>query len=277
MDFKRIEAIFLAAFCVLNIFLFASYQDSRVAGENNGPDLNTSTDLITRLKSDNIKYEKNFSTKRRSGYYLAGENSDLKKISKKLNGQTCRKVDGKFISYLDKSQMITASKMKSLREKVRKFLDQPRNVLHGQEYLYLPETSQAEEQLMYVQNWEGIPFNDDTAKITFFFDKNKSNPYIITGYEQDYLENIEPLREKQELISEYDAVSTLYMNMRIPANSSIEWTKLAYSKVLTAQNKNIYIPVWFVGIQINKNTLQIERVNAFTNAILTTNISDMKN
>ncbi len=45
------------------------------------------------------------------------------------------------------------------------------------------------------QEYEGIPFNDDTAKIVLSLEKN-DNDYSITKYMQTHLSDIEQLREK---------------------------------------------------------------------------------
>jgi regulatory protein YycI of two-component signal transduction system YycFG len=76
------------------------------------------------------------------------------------------------------------------------------------------------------------------------------------------------LREREELISESDAVTTLYNNSKIPNNAKIEWTRLGYTRSLKVRSKNVYIPCWFVSIKAGENT-QVEMVNAMNNTVIT--------
>src|SRR5699024_2230885 len=169
MDFKRIEAIFLAAFGILNLFLFVSYQQTQTSLVKEGIEMNTASDLERRLKNDTITWEKSFSKKQQSGYYLAGENGELLSESQELTGQSFKVMGNKFSSELSANQQFSADKKKDLREQASQFLLEEHNVLYGSEYVYSPEASKVENQLVFVQNWEGIPFHDDSAELVFFF------------------------------------------------------------------------------------------------------------
>ncbi len=272
MDFRRIEIIFLVAFFGLNIFLFSSYQETKATDATRGQDI--TTNLEDRLSNDKIKTNKKFSKKHAKGYYLTGEITDFKSKLASLNNQTAKIVDNQVQSSFDSEIKVEGSKTKQI-EKVKKIVK--KNIAFSSDYSYLSEISQTDNQFVFSQSWEGIPFNDETAQITIYYEQKNKNDYVLKNYVQGRLEKIEPLREKQELITEREAIATLYTNMKLPSNSTILWTKLAYFCIFTAQNKNVYIPVWFVGIENSKNNVQVERVNAFTNAVLTTSLSEVKN
>lgn len=273
MDFRRIELIFLFVFCGLNLFLYTSYKNS--VTETMTPETNLSTTLEKRLANDNISYSGNFSTEQQSGYYLTGEQSNLFSKVNQLKNQSYKIEENKLVGTFYTSEEVTV-KSKDSKKKFGDFIKKPENIISGSSYTFSEKASQVDGQLVYVENWEGIPFNDDTAKLTLLVTEDSHKNMTLTGYEQEHIENIEPLREKQDLISERDAIITLYMNMKLPAESKIKWTQLAYTRIFTAQNKNVYIPVWFVAIQTNKSSVQVERVNAFTNTILSSSVSDVK-
>lgn len=273
MDFRRIELIFLFVFCGLNLFLYTSYKNS--VTETMTPETNLSTTLEKRLANDNISYGGNLSTEQKSGYYLTGEQSNLFSKVNQLKNQSYKNEENKLVGTFYTSEEVTV-KSKDSKKEFGDFIKKSENIIFGSSYTFSEKASQVDGQLVYVENWEGIPFNDDTAKLTLLVTEDGHKNMTLTGYEQEHIENIEPLREKQDLISERDAIITLYMNMKLPGESKIKWTQLAYTRIFTAQNKNVYIPVWFVAIQTNKSSVQVERVNAFTNTILSSNVSDVK-
>jgi hypothetical protein len=39
----------------------------------------------------------------------------------------------------------------------------------------------------------------------------------------------------------------------------------------------VYIPAWFITVETNKNNVQVERIDAFSNAVLSGNVSEVKN
>ena len=84
---------------------------------------------------------------------------------------------------------------------------------------------------MAAQSYKGIPFRDDTAKLSILADTS-GELWKISKYSQTHIENIEELRDKTDLYSNRDAIDTLYMNNRIPSNSKITFIKLAYSKFI---------------------------------------------
>ena len=78
---------------------------------------------------------------------------------------------------------------------------------------------------MAAQSYKGIPFRDDTAKLSILADTS-GELWKISKYSQTHIENIEELRDKTDLYSNRDAIDTLYMNNRIPSNSKITFIKL---------------------------------------------------
>ncbi len=57
----------------------------------------------------------------------------------------------------------------------------------------------------------------------------------LVSYSQTYLAKLSVLRDRLNLMSEQDAVITLYRDNDIPNNSAIVSTKLAYSYLLDAK------------------------------------------
>ncbi|HIB3186149.1 two-component system regulatory protein YycI [Enterococcus faecium] len=281
MDFKKIEWIFFVAFLGLNVFLFSSYHDA-VYQENNVIRSNQTESIQQRLASDDITYTGKISSENKQGYYLSAEQTNLSTslANYRKAGKSGLLASGVFLD----GDVLTKSLSSSDAEKnvidpdkisssLEDFLSNKDNILFGNDYVYTKNFSHLEEEPLEIQvsqEYEGIPFNDDTAKIVLSLEKN-DNDYSITKYMQTHLSDIEQLREKTELYTEEEAINTLYINNKIPRGSKILWRQLAYSCILKVREKNVYVPVWHVAIETSDKVVQIESVNAFSNTIVTNN------
>lgn len=281
MDFKKIEWIFFVAFLGVNVFLFSSYHDA-VYQENNVIRSNQTESIQQRLASDDITYTGKISSENKQGYYLSAEQTNLSTslANYRKAGKSGLLASGVFLD----GDVLTKSLSSSDAEKnvidpdkisssLEDFLSNKDNILFGNDYVYTKNFSHLEEEPLEIQasqEYEGIPFNDDTAKIVLSLEKN-DNDYSITKYMQTHLSDIEQLREKTELYTEEEAINTLYINNKIPRGSKILWRQLAYSCILKVREKNVYVPVWHVAIETSDKVVQIESVNAFSNTIVTNN------
>lgn len=277
MDFKRVEGIFLVVFFLMNIFLFYIYQETRIP--NQPLTAGTISEHIEeRLKQDEITAPTNLSEEIKEGYYLAASDVNLaEQARKQLKNQewviTNSVLHSTFMSNRE-ANILEKVDVNSLEN----FILNPENVINGKAYVFDQSRSKDKNKFVFTQEWEGIPFLDDTSILSVTVDQSQAGITFVESYDQNMLSSdIEPLREKQSLISERDAVISLYTNNRLPVNSKISRIQLGYSKIFTVREKGIYIPTWFIEVNNNKNNSQIERVNAFTSAIITSNVSEVKN
>lgn len=272
LDLKRIEAIFLVAFFSLNIFLFTIYSDGK-SREKSETSLNNN--IESRLKADDISYSGKLSRKNYEGNYLSGTAYPFNQISMQIfSNQTWKVTKNQLASEFTKPLSVKGKRAK-LTDKLNQLIQNKEQIINGQSYSLSEQNSYADNQVTFVQNWNGVQFQDDSSRLVFVYEKSK-NGYQIQSYQQTYIADLAVLRDKQSLISERDAITTLYDNTRIPAGSKIKWTRLAYTRIFTIEQRNIYIPAWIVAIQTGTNNTQIERVNAFTSALLSSGASEMK-
>ncbi|WP_171378810.1 two-component system regulatory protein YycI [Enterococcus cecorum] len=276
MDFKRIEAIFLVAFLCLDIFLFSIYRQSQ---NEQTPINNSSTVKITqRLKEDKIKYEGKISSEHTDGYYLSATQTNLntelqnmKKTKKLENADVLRSSVKDNLLSLTPEKDLSVNKKGQIPTLVRETLTNQKEIILGKDYRYQDEIHQQSDGYLDVyacQKYEGIPINDITAQIKFTLKKNDEN-YRLEKIQQMHLSNLTALREKMPLVSEEDALTTLYINNKLSKNDEILWSKLAYTLVLQVKGKNVYVPAWFVSIRHEDKKEQVEIVNAFRNRIIT--------
>lgn len=136
-------------------------------------------------------------------------------------------------------------------------------IIHGKDYAYSKELS-SKNTIVYTQMVHGKPIYTPEGQLRF----TVKGGYVV-GYTQRHLAKIHQLREVKKTISQRRAVILLYQYNKIPANSTVEWVKLGYTKLLIANNNTILIPTWNVKIKSDTSGIvQYRRLNAFTGAIM---------
>lgn len=270
MDFKRIEAIFLVAFLCLDIFLFSIYRQS----VNDQTPLNdTSTIKIEqRLKDEKIKFSGQISSKHQDGYYLSATQTNLShelEVNKEKHSFQGSVKDNVLTFTPDRLNQV--SKKKQIQGMIEDYLSDKQSTIFGKDYQLESVFTQESENYsdwFACQQYEGLPINDMTAQIKYTVKKNEKN-YTVEKVQQMHLSNLTALREKMQLVSQEDALTTLYVNNKLSKNDEILWSELAYTLVLQVRGKNVYVPAWFVAIRHEDKKEQIEIVNAFRNRIIT--------
>ncbi|WP_314060527.1 two-component system regulatory protein YycI [uncultured Vagococcus sp.] len=270
MDFKRIELIFFCAFLSLNLFLLYTFRQSQV-DQVPTSEMTTVADIESRLKADKITFEGTFSAKIYDGYYLSAETTNFHDVVK----DSYDKIENHRLSRtLPLSSQITIERQWLERE-LKSFLIGDEPIIFGADYHLRDHPSSENSEIVLSQEFEGLPFYDETSELQFDV-PDEDDKVTLKSYTQTHLSEIQPLREKQEVISENAAIKTLYMSNRIPSESKVLKTELAYTRLFTVRDKNVYIPAWFVWIETNKNNVQLERINAFTNSVISASIPEVK-
>ncbi len=270
MDFKRIELIFFCAFLSLNLFLLYTFRQSQV---DQGPtsEIATAADIESRLKADKISFEGTFSAKIYDGYYLSAEATNFHDVVQ----DSYDKIENHRLSRtLPLASQITIDRQE-LEKELTSFLIGDAPIVFGADYRLRELPSNEQNEIVLSQEFEGVPFNDETSELHFDV-PDAEEKITLKGYTQTHLSEIQPLREKQEVVSENAAIKTLYMSNRIPSESKVVKTELAYTRLFTVRDKNVYIPAWFIWIETNKNNIQMERINAFTNSVISASIPEVK-
>lgn len=272
MDFKRIELIFLCAFLSLNIFLAYTYTQSLVEAVPASEASNV-IGIENRLKADKISFDQEFSEETSEGYYLSAEMTDFKKEADNLSGDH---VDNQRLSRVMQPGSEPIVNRDTIEKDLALFVTKDKRVIAGPDYTYLNKKVSSPGKYVFTQKYEGLPFNDETSELVIEVKDTGKSKLAVTHIEQTHLTEIDSLREKQEVISESTAIETLYKSNRIPSEAKILQTQLAYTRIFTVRGKNVYIPAWFVWIESNKKNVQVERINAFSNSIISANVPEVK-
>ncbi|MGL5685329.1 MAG: two-component system regulatory protein YycI, partial [Vagococcus fluvialis] len=171
MDFKRVEGIFLVVFLFLNMFLFYVYQE----GEKDQKIVSTGTiseNIEERLRADDIEVPHSLSEKIEQGYYLSAEETNLFTDAKaSLKNQEWQVSDNQLTSSLVTKFDSNISDSDEEKE-AKKFVSQKGNVLNNSEYVLSEFENQKGEKYVFHQEWEDIPFYDETSQLTLRLQKN---------------------------------------------------------------------------------------------------------
>ena len=269
MDFKRIEWIFLIVFIGINIFLgIELWQTPTLLSAGSTP-TPTQTDIKSETSADQITIPK-VNDKQEDGYYLAAktDNSWIKKATQQVKGQVENNSSENLIYvHLDKPITLSKNKKEALRQ-VMRFKDDSQNVYQGKNYAYLSELSERDDYIFNQKTKYG-EFFAATARLHIIVKDNQ-----IVSYSQSYVDDLNPVRERQNTISSKAAVDSLYTYNELPNNSKVILLKQVYTKLLTVKGSTIYIPTWLAAIENNTSkTVTLKRVNAFTGTIIQNNVT----
>ena len=269
MDFKRIEWIFLIVFIGINIFLgIELWQTPTLLSAGSTP-TQTQTDIKSETSADQITIPK-VNDKQEDGYYLAAktDNSWIKKATQQVKGQVENNSSENLIYvHLDKPITLSKNKKEALRQ-VMRFKDDSQNVYQGKNYTYLSELFEGDDYIFNQKTKYG-EFFAATARLHIIVKDNQ-----IVSYSQSYVDDLNPVRERQNTISSKAAVDSLYTYSELPNNSKVILLKQVYTKLLTVKGNTIYIPTWLAAIENNTSkTVTLKRVNAFTGTIIQNNVT----
>lgn len=259
MNFKRIEWIFLIAFIALDIFLVGSFtQQARLLSVTNTSPTSSTALVLRNIKEDQITYGK-LPDKREWGYYVVSPETDV------FRNKPGRLHDE---NWTDNNQGLTATFATAIHVNVKhptRVLNSVirTRVVNGKQYRYDRQLS-TKNQVVYTQSFKGVPALTQAGQVRF----NVRNG-IVTGYTQGYVRTPRRLPKKQRMISAKRALIALYQYNKINSNSTVQWVRLGYTKLLAANQHVIYVPTWVFSIR-SKTTGNVtyRQINAFTGAVM---------
>lgn len=262
MNFRKIIWIFFVAFIILDVFLVYSYvqQNDLVDSTTNTVTTNSVSSIMKSIHNDQITTDK-LSSDTKQGYYVASSN-DTKLRDKAAQ---LKYSDWTYSNHKLSVTFATLIKVsnKNPQKVINSLLKDSSQVIYGKDYRYL-RTLSSGSQVVYAQQVYRMPVYSSAGQIKFII----KNGYI-TSYTQSYLSNVQALREKKTIISQQRALIWLYQYNKIPSSSTVEWSALGYTKLLSVNNSTIYIPTWNFYIRNNSaESYYYRRINAFTGAVM---------
>lgn len=134
------------------------------------------------------------------------------------------------------------------------------NILYGDHYQFW-EKNDKKHTITYYQDNENEPLYENiNGMITFYLnDENQ-----ITSYQQTYLEEIEKLTAKEEILDPLKAIETLHQKGILRPKSKITNVELGYSTLIQLAASQVLAPTWRIVVNDKENLF----VNAFEGQII---------
>lgn len=258
MQFKRIKVLMLILFILLDIFLFNWWQAGRVA-PNQVADANAN--IILEMKKQNITLP-SFSTAIKYKSYIAAQHAQ-KEVMTRLPSDLNITTEGD--SEMLVGEFRTTKSMKT-RDGAPTSLS-PTVIAYDAGYRYNPilTANKNNGDKVYSQVIDGLPVMTESGTMVFQYDKNGKPVKVI----KRELYHSQKLRDDRPLISEEEAIVSLYRYNEIDSGDRLSNGYLYYDKTLTVNGYDIYLPVWTFELSSGHDKT-ILKINAFTGDNLST-------
>jgi regulatory protein YycI of two-component signal transduction system YycFG len=254
MDWSKIKTIFIITFLILDVYLLFQFMKIRDA---NKYEVLTQATFEEKLKADDIQYVYLPKAPIKDQYLSAKPKTFNKGDLAKLKGQTGNlKEPGTTLQVTLEKPFQLSSKFEPAE--LLTFIKD--NVLYGDHYQFWEKDDQ-KKTITYFQQYENFSlYQNINGKITF----NLNSENQIISYQQSYLEGIEKLTAKEEILTPIKAIETLHQKGELKPKSKITKIELGYSTRIQLAASQVLAPTWRFVVD-DKESLY---VNAFEGQII---------
>lgn len=260
MDWSKIKTIFILTFLILDVFLFYQFMKIRDA---NKYEFITQAPIEEQLKADDIQYVELPKTPINGDYISANPKIFKPEDLAELKSQTASIINnGTTIKSVLKKPVQLESNFEV--SDISKFLKD--NVLYGDQYQFFAKNKST--ITLYEQYENDTFFKNLSGMLTLNINKDDQ----IYSYEETYLEGIEKLSTKEEILSPLNAIETLHQNGLIKPKSKITSVELGYSTLVQLTASQVLAPTWRIIVNNDQDLF----VNAFEGQIIDFNNDENK-
>jgi regulatory protein YycI of two-component signal transduction system YycFG len=254
MDWSKIKTIFIVTFLILDVYLLYQFMKIR---EANKYELITEASVEDKLKADEITYVELPMTPIKEQYLSGNQKLFTQEDIEKLKGQT------EVLKEPSATIQVTLDKPFQLSKKFEPaelvaFLND--NILYGEHYQFW-EKDEKNNTITYFQQFENFPMYQNMNGMIIFH-LNKDNQ--IVSYQQTYMENIEKLTAKEEILTPLKAIETLHQKGVLKPKSKITKIELGYSTLIQLTASQVLAPTWRFVVDDKESLF----VNAFEGQII---------
>jgi len=253
MDWSKIKTIFIITFLILDVYLLFQFLQIRDA---NKYELVTEASFEEKLKADEIKYVELPKAPIKNQYLSAKPKIFKKADLEKLKGKATILNEGTAIQLvLDKPYQLSSKFQPAdladlLKEKV----------LYGDHYQFWDKNNKR-NTITYFQQYDNFPlYQDINGMITFQLNTDNQ----IVSYQQTYLEGMEKLTAKEEILPPLKAIETLHQKGILKPKSNITKIELGYSTLIQLTASQVLAPTWRFVVNDKESLF----VNAFEGQII---------
>jgi regulatory protein YycI of two-component signal transduction system YycFG len=254
MDWSKIKTIFILTFLILDVYLLFQFMKVRDA---NKYEVISEASFEEKLKADEIEYVDLPKDPIQAQYLSAKPKVFTKDDTDKLKGQAVvLKGTGTTLFATLEEPLRISSKFEPAE--LSTFFKN--HVLYGDDYQF-GEMSEKDKTITYFQQSENFPlFKNINGMITFKIDADNQ----IMSYEQTFLEEMEKLTAKEEILKPLKAIETLHQKGMLRSKSKITKIELGYSTLIQLAASQVLAPTWRFEVDDTESLF----VNAFEGQII---------
>lgn len=262
MDWSRIKTIFILTFLILDVYLLFQFMKIRDA---NKFEVITEVKFEDKLKADEIEYNDLPKAPIKDQYLSARPKMFMKADITKLKGKPAAfKEPSATLQIVLEKPFQLSSKFEPAE--LSAFLKE--NVLFGEQYQFW-EKDDKNNTITYFQQYDNFTLFQNTKGMIIF---NLNADHQIVSYQQTYLEGIEILTAKEEILAPLKAIETLHQKGVLKPKSKITKIELGYSTLIQlGASSQVLAPTWRFVVNDKESLF----VNAFEGQIIQFN-SDEK-
>jgi regulatory protein YycI of two-component signal transduction system YycFG len=234
MDWSKIKTIFILTFLILDVYLLFQFLKIRDA---NKYEIITPSSIEENLEAAEISYNELPKGPFKDQYLSAKPKLFTKDDTIKLKNQSplLKEPTTSLLVKLDKPIALSA---KFEAAELTSFIKD--NILYGDQYQFWKKNDK-KNTIIYFQHYENMTLYENlSGMITFQIDDNNQ----IVSYEQTYLEDIEKMTEKEEILPPLKALETLHQKGVLESKSKITKVELGYSTLIQLAASQALAPTW---------------------------------
>jgi regulatory protein YycI of two-component signal transduction system YycFG len=253
MDWSKIKTIFIISFLILDIYLMYQFLLIRDA---NKYEFISEASIEDKLKTDEISFVELPKGSVTDKYLSAKPKEfELEELNL-LKNQSITILDGTIVRSVLEKPVSLNPKFDSFE--AQNFLSS--YLLHGDQYGFW-ELDERTKTVTFYQKFDSKMFYENiNGKVILYL----NNDFQIVSYEQTYLEAIENLTEKEEVLPPIKAIETLYQKGLLKTKSKITKVEIGYSTLVQLAASQVLTPTWHFVVEDKEHLY----VNAFEGQII---------
>lgn len=253
MDWSKIKTIFIISFLILDLYLM--YQFLLIRDANKYKYV-SEVSLEYKLKTDEITFGELPKMNSTDMYLTAKPKEFNDKDIEKLKDQSTTVIEKTMLhSVLDKPVSLNHNFDAAEAQNFVKT-----SILFGEQYGFW-EMDEDSRTITFYQEFDNKMFYENISGKVILFLNDKLE---ITSYEQTYLDEIDNLTEKEEILSPIKGIETLYQKGLLKPKSKITSVELGYSTLVQLAASQVLTPTWHIVVEDNDHLY----VNAFEGQII---------
>lgn len=250
MDFKQIQRVLIIAFLLFDVYLVYMLLN-RVQIPQTDQTQAVQYTIQEELSNRGVEFYEFSEEQPNAPYLMSFESNVLAENIIQLEGQQASvSPEGVLTSTFDEPidlniDLTEDTSGLSDEDKLmlsNNYLGDPAMFIEGNSYRNFWYVNTRRAIYIRMTDEQGNPIVNGTAEIQINLDEN----FDMVSYVQTYQENITPLEESQNLISELQAIENIDRRAEtyIPDGSTIHYSVFVYYRSTSLENYSIYSPAW---------------------------------